>query len=272
GYVSNLDAGTDAGMTLFRRPGWAAVAIMLAAILTAFPLWCVTSPAMPDYPAHLATYYLLATGAKAQAVAQFYRIEWAFIPNLAGEILVPLLAKLTALEVATKLFITAGIVMWVVGPALIHRALYGRAGAAPLIAAIFAYNANLMWGFLNYYFAMGFGFLVFAAWITMENRRTPMRLAGFALAVTILYFCHLFACETLALMMGSYELGAWSFPPRPPLRQMWRRLGAAGIVFVPAALALLFLKPHNPDADSDVTFNFMDTWLDRATAALQHHH
>lgn len=272
GYVSNLDAGTDAGMTLFRRPGWAAVAVTLAAILSVFPLWCVISPAMPDYPAHLATYYLIATGAKAPAVAQFYRIEWAFIPNLAGEILVPLLAKLMALEAATKLFITAGIAMWVVGPALIHRALYGRIGAAPLIAAIFAYNANLMWGFLNYYFAMGLGLVIFAAWIATEGRRTPMRLAGFALAVTILYFCHLFACATLALMMGSYELGAWLVRPRPPLREMWRRLAAAAIVFVPAALAMLLLKPRDPDADSGVAFNFMDTWLDRATAALQHHH
>ncbi len=259
-------------MTLFRRPGWAAVAIILAAILTVFPLWCVISPAMPDYPAHLASYYLIATGAKAPAVAQFYRIEWAFIPNLAGEILVPLLAKLMTLETATKLFITAGMVMWVAGPALIHRALYGRAGVAPLIAAIFAYNANLMWGFLNYYFAMGFGFLVFAAWIATEDHRTPMRLAGFALAVTVLYFCHLFACATLALMMGSYELGAWLDRPRLPFRDIWRRLGAAVVVFVPAALAMLFLKPHDPNADSGVAFGFADTWLDRATAAFQHHH
>lgn len=272
GYVSNLDAGTDAGMTLFRRPGWAAVAVMLATIFSVFPLWSVVSPAMPDYPAHLATYHLIATGAKAPAVAQFYRIEWAFIPNLAGEILVPFLAKLMALEAATKLFITAGIVMWVAGPALIHRALYGRVGAAPLIAAIFAYNANLMWGFLNYYFAMGLGLVIFAAWIATEDRRTPTRLMAFALAATVLYFCHLFACATLALMMGSYELGALLLRPRPALRAMWRRLGAAVIVFIPSALALLFLKPRDPDADSDVAFNFMDTWLDRATAVFQHHH
>ena len=259
-------------MTLFRRPGWAAVAVIFAAILAVFPLWCVISPAMPDYPAHLASYYLIATGAKAPAVAQFYRIEWAFIPNLAGEILVPLLAKLMALEVATKLFITAGIVMWVVGPALIYRALYGRVGAAPLIAAIFAYNANLMWGFLNYYFAMGLGLLIFAAWIATEDRRTPTRLAGFALVVTILYFCHLFACATLALMMGSYELGAWLMRPRPALREICRRLGVTVIVFVPSALALLFLKPRDPDADTDIAFNFADTWLDRVTAALQHQH
>ena len=46
--------------------------------------------AMPDYPAHLASYYLIATDAKAQAVSSFYSIQWAWIPNLAGEILIPL--------------------------------------------------------------------------------------------------------------------------------------------------------------------------------------
>ena len=46
-------------------------------------------------------------------------------------LLPPLLGKLMELEAATKLFITAGIAMWVVGPALIQRALYGRVGAAP---------------------------------------------------------------------------------------------------------------------------------------------
>ena len=202
-------------MISFRRPGWSALAIALAAIFTVMPLWCVNSPAMPDYPAHLATYYLIATGAKAPAVAQFYRIEWAFIPNLAGEILVPLLSKLIALETAAKLFIATGIAMWVVGPALIHRALYGRIGTAPILAALFAYNANLMWGFLNYYFAIGLGFLVLAAWIAGGDNRSPLRLAGFALATTVIYFCHLFACATLAVMIGSYEIGAWIHQSAP---------------------------------------------------------
>jgi hypothetical protein len=259
-------------MISFRRPGWSALAIALAAIFTVMPLWCVNSPAMPDYPAHLATYYLIATGAKAPAVAQFYRIEWAFIPNLAGEILVPLLSKLIALETAAKLFIATGIAMWVVGPALIHRALYGRIGTAPILAALFAYNANLMWGFLNYYFAIGLGFLVLAAWIAGGDNRSPLRLAGFALATTVIYFCHLFACATLAVMIGSYEIGAWIHHPRPPLREVWRRFGAVATIFLPSALAMLFLKPHDAGAESGVSFNFLDTWLDRATAALEHHH
>src|ERR1700744_752778 len=142
--------------------------IVVAAILLALPLWFVRAPPMPDCPAHLASYYLIATGAKAPAVATFYSIQWAFIPNLAGEIIVPLLSHLVGLDIAAKLFISAGVALWVIGPALVHRALYGRIGVAPLFAAMFAYNPNFTWGFLNYYFAMGAVFVVFAAWIATE--------------------------------------------------------------------------------------------------------
>ena len=77
------------------------------------------------------------------------------MPNLASEVLVPWLARLTGLVTATKLFLTAGIVMWVMGPGMIHRALYGRTGISPLFGAVFAYNANFIWGFFNYYFSAG---------------------------------------------------------------------------------------------------------------------
>jgi hypothetical protein len=259
-------------MNALRRADWGIIAVSLAVVLSVSPLWCVSSPAMPDYPAHLASYYLIATSAKAPAVAQFYHIQWAFIPNLAGEILVPLLSRVMALEAAAKIFVAASVSMWVIGPAAIHRALYGRVGAGSLPAALFAYNANLMWGFLNYYFAMGLGFLVFAAWIANGRNRHPLRLAGFALAVTGIYFSHLFACAVLAVMIGSYELGACLSAPRPAVREAWRRLGAVCVAFLPAALAFLFLKPHDSASTGAIAFDFADTWLDRATAALQHHH
>ena len=66
-----------------------AVAIALSALVLSLPVWCVSAPPMPDYPAHLASYYLIATHASSPAVSTFYRIEWAFLPNLAGEIVCP---------------------------------------------------------------------------------------------------------------------------------------------------------------------------------------
>ena len=234
--------------------------IGLVAIVLSLPLWCVHQPAMPDYPAHLASYYLIAGGA-----SKFYHIEWAFLPNLAGEIAIPLLSKLVGLEFATRLFVTIGLMLWVIAPALIQRALFGRMSIAPLFAALFAYNANFVWGFLNYDFAMGASLAVFAVWIASEGRRTPLHLAGFALAATAIYFSHLFALATLGLLMMSFEFGVW-WEARSA-RALLRRVGSLASVFAPAAICFLFLKPPAQTGDG-VVFNLLTTAFDRLDAAI----
>jgi hypothetical protein len=227
----------------------------LLALAMALPLWVTQAPPMPDYPAHLASYWLIAGGP-----SPFYHVAWAVLPNLAGEILVPLLSHFVGLDAAAKLFITAGIVLWVMGPALIQRALFGKVGAASLFAAFFAYNANLTWGFLNYYFAVGLGFVFFAAWIATDGRRTPRHLAGFALGASAIYVCHLFALAVLGLLLAMYEASRW---------REWRsRALPLASVFVPAGLAFLFLRPGGP-AGNGFAFNVVATALDRLGAAIR---
>jgi len=64
-------------MTSTRGPNWPLLAIIAACVILAAPLWCVASPAMPDYPAHVANFYLITGGA-----SHYYHVEWAFLPNL----------------------------------------------------------------------------------------------------------------------------------------------------------------------------------------------
>jgi hypothetical protein len=243
-------------------------AIPASAALLILPLWLARLPAMPDFPAHLATFYLLAGGAKDPHIAPFFRVEWAFVPNLAAEIIVPALGRLMPLVVATKIFLSAVIAMWVFGAAAIHKALYGRIGAAPLAASFFAYNANFMWGFFNYCFGTGLSFLVLAAWIASDGKRDPLKLAGFAVLVTIVYFCHLFAVATLLLMIGCYELERlWAERPLSVAKIIARAI-PIGAIFFPAFLAFAFLKPHGADS-GHLEFNLLSTLDDRASAAIQ---
>jgi hypothetical protein len=223
---------------------WAlAIAVMLA-----LPLWLVGAPAMPDYPAHLASYWLIAGGH-----SPFYHVEWAFIPNLAGEIVVPVLSKLFGVDAAAKLFVSAGVLLWVAGPALIQRALFGRVGIAAIFAALFAYNANFTWGFLNYYFAMGAGFVFFATWIASDKR--AWHVACFALAATAIYFCHLFALAVLFLLIAGYE---WRS----------RKFVAMAATFAPAALFFALLKPAG-GTGGGLAFNFLGTFLDKIGSAIE---
>ena len=242
-------------MSVIRGASWPLLACVLAAIILAMPLWLVAIPAMPDYPAHLASFWLIGGGASSH-----YTVAWQFVPNLASEAIVPVVAKVMPLELATRLFLTVTVALWVLGPALIQQALFKRIGFGALFAALFAYNANFVWGFFNYTFAAGLGFVLFAAWIATDRRRTLMQQVAFAAAFTLLYFAHLFAFAAAMLAIVTFEL---SNP-----NDLVRRAANFALLCVPAALAFLFLKP--PSADSGhLAFNLIGTARDRIEAAIQ---
>jgi len=249
-------------MTSTRGPNWPLFASLVACALLAAPLWRVASPPMPDYPAHLADFYLIGGGA-----SHYYRISWAFLPNLAGEAIVPPLAKLVDLETATKIFLTITVWLWVLGPAVIQRALFGQFGLGGVLGAAFTYNATFMWGFFNFAFATGLSFLVLATWIATDGRRQPLYLAGFSAAFTIIYFSHLFALAVLMLLIGSYEISAELQEQQTTAKRIAKRLATLAILGAPAALFYFLLRPSG--GDTAVQFNLLDTLAERFEAAIQ---
>ncbi len=248
-----------------------AAAVIAAAAMMIAPVWIASGgPAMPDYPAHLASFYLIAGQAKDPVVAQHYRIVWAAIPNLASEFAVPALGALVGIPVATKVFLSAALALWIAGPALIQRALYGRIGVAALGSAFFAYNVNFMWGFFNYVFAAGLGFVAFAGWIATPHWRTVLRVAAFAAAVLVVYFSHVFAAATLLLLIGCHEATLW-FETKPRnLASAAARLWPIAAIALPAFLAFVFLKPTG-GADGHLAFNLLASWQDRFEAFVDNH-
>jgi hypothetical protein len=248
-------------MTSVRSQDWLLLASIAAWAILAAPLWCVASPPMPDYPAHLASFYLISGGA-----SHYYQVKWALLPNLAGEAIVPLLAKLLPLATATKLFLTITVGLWVLGPQAIQRALTGKFGLGGLIAAAFTYNATFLWGFFNYEFAVGLSFFVIAGWIATDGKRTALHLVGFSIAFTFIYCSHLFALATLMLMIASYETAKVWLGAAPSPRQLARRLALLAVLIAPSVLLFLLLKPLGGGV---LQFNLADTMAERFEAAIQ---
>ena len=123
-------------------------------------------------------------------------------------------------------------------------------------------------GFLNYTFAMGVAYLVFAAWIATDGKRSLLHIVGFAFAITAIYFCHLFALATLLLMIGCYELSIlWR--GSTTASEIVRRAAALAAIILPAAIAFIALKPAGEGGK--LAFNFADSALDRYEAAIQYH-
>lgn len=234
---------------------WGLAGFGFAALILILPLWVAVVPAMPDYPAHLATYHLIAGEA-----SRFYAVVWAPLPNLAGEILIPWLGRLMPLEVAAKIFLSLAVMFWVAGPALIQRALYGRAGVTALAAAVFAYNVNFMWGFLNYYFAAGLCLVLFGLWIRSARVAWGLRLVLFSAATLVLYFSHILSAALFLLLVATYEV------TRRPV--VWRdlvlELAALGL---PAAV-LFVLRPEGGGATK---FKLLETLLERFASLSQLH-
>lgn len=253
-------------MAFSLRRDWPTATLVLLAIILVIPLWCVRSPAMPDYPAHLAGFYLIAGGAAAKPLAQFYAIHWQFLPNLGSDLLVPLFALVMPMEWAAKLFLSLALIMWVAGAGLIQKALTGKIGVTALAGALFATNANFTWGFMNYTFGAGLAFLIFAAWIATAKRRSPLVLAGFALAVFALYVCHLFAACVLAALIGLFELAAVLKTRDFAAQSLTRRAMELGAAFLPTALAFLFFKSTGGEGGK-IEFNYGDTIGDRFGSA-----
>ena len=70
-------------------------------------------PAMPDYPAHLATFLSASGGAKAPLLAHFYRVHWAASsqPCRRGDL--PRARYSRRLAGATAIFLSFAVVAWV---------------------------------------------------------------------------------------------------------------------------------------------------------------
>jgi hypothetical protein len=183
------------------------VTCALACLVALVPIWSVTFPPLQDYPAHLARMHILADLKQSPTLQGIYQIDWALLPNLAMDIVVPFLSKMMPLNAAGKVFLSAIVLMWIVGPLLLHRALFGRVGFWPLLAGFFAYNWCLAIGLLNFVFGAGLSFFLLAAWAYCKDWPPVRRWLLFTVLATVLFFCHLVALGIYALAILGFEAG-----------------------------------------------------------------
>jgi hypothetical protein len=219
------------------RPG-IRVLIVGSALLVLFsvPIFSAVLPPLFDYPNHLAGFWILATGGNA-----FYAVHWAPLPNLAGDLIVPLLARLMPLDLAGKLFLVMIFALIVGGAASLNRLATGSWRLWPLLTVAFLYNRQFLWGFVNYLFGLGVVICGAALWLRLEPARAGLRLIASSLVALICFFSHIAAFGLYALIILGIELqpaiAEWRIRHWPPLG---RRAGLFAAQFlIPAAIVLL---------------------------------
>ena len=217
-------------------------------IVMAVPLFSTVLPPLFDYPNHLARMHLLSEGGN-----QFYAVHWELLPNLAQDLIVPPLARLMPLDIASKLFLVAIFGLITGGTIWLNRMATGTWRMWPLLAFLLLYNRVFLWGFLNYLFGIGVALVGAALWLALEGERWWLRTLASSVVALACYISHIAALGVYALVIIGIELSpAWGELRARRWPAVSRRMAIVGAQFaIPAAL---FLGYWHPPAASGISY------------------
>ncbi|WP_448187386.1 hypothetical protein [Azospirillum sp. sgz301742] len=186
----------------------------LLLLAAATPIFMDEIPPLADYVNHLGRMHVIAAIGDDPLLARLYEIDWAIIPNLVMDLVVPLLSRTMSVYTAGQVFVFATVLLMVTGPMAIQRALYGSFSPWPLMAFPFVYNGIFLFGFMNYLFGMGLALWGMALWIALRARPALVRAAVSTFFVLALFACHFFALGLYGL--GLLALEGWLLSVRRP--------------------------------------------------------
>lgn len=182
-------------------------------VVALLPVLTMPIPAMVDYPNHLARMHILVRDG-TPAAHPFYRVTWALYPNLAMDLVVPLIARVTSVELATRSFLLASQILTITGAIAVELAVKRRFQVSGFLALLVLHSVPFAWGFVNFQFALGIALWGIACWIVLQDRAWPLRLALHTLFVALLFGAHLFALGLYGFTLGIHEL--WRARNRNP--------------------------------------------------------
>ncbi len=200
------DAADGAAVPRGGAFGKANIALLFALLLAiaAIPILLNPLPPISDYVNHLARMQIIATVDSDEYLHRYYEIDWQVIPNLMMDLIVPLLVRLMNVYLAGQLYTLMSFALILSGTVALHRQLFGRWSALPLIASLLLFNDVFLVGTMNYVFGIGLMLWALTAWIALRERAAMLRLLVSAFFVVGLFFCHLFA-------LGVYGVGLLAF-------------------------------------------------------------
>ena len=220
------------------------LATLMVAAMT--PIFSVQVPPLEDYINHLARMYVLTNLDNDPLLAKFYGVQWAVIPNLVMDLIVPFFGRHMNIYLAGELFIGLTLAIQVTGCFALHYAIHRRWSAWPLVGFLFVYNNILLFGFMNYLFGLGVTLWGLAAWIMLRDKSVWLRLLVSTATVLLLFLCHLFDVGVYGMGLMCYE--GWLLHRetragrRPARRLILRDVIAFGVPFLPV-LPLMMISP-----------------------------
>ncbi|NIJ09081.1 hypothetical protein FHS31_002713 [Sphingomonas vulcanisoli] len=180
---------------------------MALVIVTTIPLLYPTIPPFTDLPGHMGRYAVELADPASPLRSTYYNFHWRFLANLGVDIAIIPMAKLFGLELGLKLIVITIPAMVTFGILWIAREAHGRVPPTALFALPLAYGFPLIWGFLNYSFAMALALNAFALWLRLGRmglyRWRNILFVPIGLLLTV---AHVFGWATLCLLCYAAEV------------------------------------------------------------------
>jgi hypothetical protein len=195
----------------FRLSGEPLLFLLLLALHLAL-IW--TFPFIPtqDGPGHQALAFILRHYDQPGAglLRQYYLPNREALPNWFVFFLMSRVLAFVAVPLAEKILLSAYVLLLPLAVRYALRALEPRAVFLSLLAFPFTYNFLFQMGFFNFCFSLAAFFFTLGFWLRSAARMTLARMAGLALLVLWVYFCHpVTLVMTVAVLLILAAWRAW---------------------------------------------------------------
>ena len=170
------------------------------------PTLLVRIPALEDYLDHLGRMYILTTAGTNEA-NPYYQVSWALYPDLAMDLIVPILGRVMDVEFAGWIFFLTTQLLIVTGAMALEVSVKGRHEIAAIAGVLTLYSLPFSLGLVNFEFGTGIALWGIASWIGLSRTANwPIRNVVHAGFVVVLFLSHFFALGIYGLTIGLCEL------------------------------------------------------------------
>jgi hypothetical protein len=212
------------------------------AIALCLPLLATQTPALLDYPNHLARVFILTHWNSDPQLQTFYRINWQPIPNLALDGLGVVLNRILPIFLTGQIILLTAAMLLATGIVALSAALYHRPQFGCLLGFFFVFSEMFVLGFVNVLLGFGLCLWATAAYCWLRKRKWWLSILGSAAFAIVLYFAHLFAFAAYGLIIVSFEF-AQQLRERNIYQAFWRTSFVVIPQFVMPLAIYVFLSP-----------------------------
>ena len=224
---------------LAARREWTAVQALVIflvfLLISIIPLLTHPLPPLEDYANHVSRMAVMADNGRTPNLAKYYEIDWEILPNLMMDLIVPWVAKVVNVYLASQLFTMSIFALMMSGAFALNRALFKRWSMLPLLGFPLLYNYMFLIGIMNYFFGVGLALWGLAAWVALRDKPWPWRYLVSALFAVALYLCHLFAVGVYGIGLLAFELYWATSVAKAPWPRRTLEFCCAGLPFLPLA-------------------------------------